>query len=138
MGNMLLVLVVAGCLPSLAYLCYRVFQRLKVRLGRLVPGEELTQLVLAAIAVFCFGTGLVLMVLPFTSHIPYYKQEKGLIVALLFLLMGILAFQVMQYIRTQVRSSSPRRAKHYGGRPRGPGRAKRTVAGSYAVSNSKS
>jgi hypothetical protein len=138
MGNMLLVLVVVGCLPSLAYLCYLVFQRLKVRLGRLVPGEGLTQLVLAAIAVFCFGTGLVLVVLPFTSHIPYYKQEKGMIVALLFLLMGILAFQVMQFIRTQIRSYGPRRDNHYGGRHRSQGRTKRTVAGSYAVSNSKS
>jgi hypothetical protein len=137
MGNMLLVLVVAGCLPSLAYLCYHVFQKFKVRLGCFVPGEGLTQLVLATIAIFCFGTGLVLVVLPFTSHIPYYKQEKGMIVALLFLLMGILAFQVMQFIRTQVRPSDPRRDNHYGGRRRSPGRAKRTVTGSYAVSNSK-
>ncbi len=138
MGNMLLVLVLAGCLPSLAYLCYHVFQKLKVCLGHLVPGEGLAQLVLAAIAVFCFSTGLILAVLPFTSHVPYYKQEKGLIVALLFLLMGILAFQVMQFIRTQIRTNGPRHRHHRGDRNRHPGRSRRTVAGPYAVSSSKS
>ncbi len=137
MGSMLLVLVLAGCLPSFAYLCYHVFQRLKVRLGRITPGEGLTQLVLAMIAVFCFSTGLILVALPFTSHVPYYKQEKGLIVALLFLLMGILAFQVMQFIRTQVRMRSPRQANRYGDSRRHAGRAKRTAARPYAVSNSR-
>ena len=138
MGTMLLVLVLAGCLPSAAYLCFLALGKLKVRLGRLVPGEGLTQLVLAAIAVFCFSAGLILVVLPFTSQIPYYKQEKGLIVALLFMLMGVLAIQVMQFIRTQVRVHRPRRDNGRETGRRQPQRSRRQAARSYAVSSSKS
>lgn len=138
MGSMLLVLVLAGCLPSVAYLCYLAACKLKARLGHLVPGEGLTQMVLAAIAAFCFCTGLILAVWPFTSQIPYYKQEKGLIVALLFILMGVLALQVMQFIRTQTRvyrshrftAASDDRGQRENNR--------RRTARTYAVSNSKS
>jgi hypothetical protein len=138
MGTMLLVLVLAGCLPSAAYLCFLALGRLKARLGRLVPGEGLTQLVLAAVAVFCFSTGLLLGVLPFTSQFPYYKQEKGMIVALLFFLMGVLALQVMQFIRTQIRVRQPRRENGRTNGRRQQVRNRRQAAHSYAVSNSKS
>ena len=137
MGTMLLVLVLAGCLPSVAYLCYLVAGKLKARLGHLKPGEGFTQMVLAAIAAFCFCTGLILAVLPFTSQIPYYKQEKGLIVALLFFLMGIMALQVMQFIRTQTRVRSHRYAE-VGDTRRPQKNSSRRAARTYAVSNSKS
>ncbi|MBW7996772.1 MAG: hypothetical protein FVQ81_09450 [Candidatus Glassbacteria bacterium] len=134
MGTMLLMLVVAGCLPSIAYLCFQALRRFKVRLGHVLPGEGLTQMALATIAAFCFGTGLILVILPFIGQIPYYKQEKGLIVALLFLLMGVLALQVMQFIRTQVRALHPRPDRSPRPGSRRPQRRKRTVARSYAVS----
>ena len=138
MGTMLLVLVLAGCLPSAAYLCFLALRKLKVRLGHLMPGEGLTQMVLAAIAAFCFSTGLILVVLPFTSQIPYYKQEKGLIVALLFMLMGVLALQVMQFIRVQARARAPHREKGRATVRRQPRRRSRIAARTYAVSDSKS
>jgi hypothetical protein len=138
MGTMLLVLVLAGCLPSAAYLCFLAIGKLKARLGRLVPGEGLTQMVLAAIAAFCFCTGLILVVLPFTSHIPYYKQEKGLIVALLFMLMGVLALQVMQFIRIQTRAYRSRRETYRGISRRQNQHGRRQAARTYAVSDSKS
>jgi hypothetical protein len=135
---MLILLVVAGCLPSIAYLCYHVGRKLKVRLGRMKPGEGLVQVVLGSIAVFCFITGLLLVVLPFTGHIPYYRQERGLIVALLFLLMGVLAVQVMQFIRVQAKTITPRRETRSAGRRSGHRRAGQSPAGRYAVSDSKS
>lgn len=136
MGTMLVVLVVAGCLPSVAYLCFRAFRRLKVRLGHLLPGEGLVQITLATIAAFCFSTGLILVVLPFVGQLPYYKQEKDLIVALLFLLMGVLALQVMQFIRTQIRPVSSRKDVGRGIRKRSGQRVRRKMARPYAVSDS--
>lgn len=107
MENVLILLAAVGCLPSLLYVGYLILRRLKKRLRGWLPGDGLTQVVLVAVSVFCFSSCLLLVVWNFATPVPYFHLEKALIIALLFLLMGILCLQVLQFIRLQNRTYRP-------------------------------
>ena len=72
-----------------------------------LAGEDVSQLILVMISIACFGMSLFLVVLNFVTAIPYFQREKSLIIALLFLLMGVLCIQVLQFIRWQRHDGRP-------------------------------
>ncbi|MFH1070373.1 MAG: hypothetical protein V1794_12210 [Candidatus Glassbacteria bacterium] len=133
MESVFLLLAAVGCLPSLFYVAYLVLKRMKRRLRGWLPGDGLTQVLLVAVSVFCFSSCLLMVVWNFATPVPYFHLEKALIIALLFLLMGILCLQVLQFIRLQNR---PYRSAMNIPRRTSAGNS-RKVARPYAVSNSK-
>jgi hypothetical protein len=108
--NKLLLIVLCSCLPSVCYLIFTLGQkalgRLRRRLGLFNP-EGATQATLIALSVFCFGAGLFLVAWNLTTPIPYSQREKSLVIALLFLLLGVLCLQVLNFIRWQTRPQRP-------------------------------
>jgi len=133
MESVFLLLAAVGCLPSLFYVAYLVLKRMKRRLRGWLPGDGLTQVLLVAVSVFCFSSCLLMVVWNFATPVPYFHLEKALIIALLFLLMGILCLQVLQFIRLQNR---PYRSVMNIPRRTSAGNS-RKIARPYAVSNSK-
>ncbi|RLB04670.1 MAG: hypothetical protein DRG59_09975 [Deltaproteobacteria bacterium] len=105
--DLLLIAALAGCVPSLFYAFVLGYRKFRVRIRSALPDDGLTQIVLFAVAFFCFGSCLFLLFWSFTTQLPYFHREKALIIALLFLLMGILCVQVMQFIRLQNGNQRP-------------------------------
>jgi uncharacterized membrane protein len=108
-GKILLVAAVC-CAPSVFYLVYILGKYLNRWLNRHWPAlsvEDITQLILVMVSIICFGLSLFLVVLNFVTPIPYYHRGKSLIIALLFLLMGILCIQVFQFVRWQSHQKRP-------------------------------
>jgi hypothetical protein len=137
MEHKILLLAAVCCAPSVFYLLYILCKFLHLRLRRHFPilsTEDATQLILVVVSVICFGLSLLLVVLNLVTPIPYYHREKSLIIALLFLLMGILCIQVLQFVRWQRHQKGQLRR-----RP-APGRtvARKRVVRGYKVSNQKS
>lgn len=136
MEHKILLLAAVCCAPSILYLGFILCKSLQKWIRRHLPAlstEDVSQFVLVMVSVICFGLSLFLVVLNFVSPLPYYHREKSLIIALLFLLMGVLCLQVLQFVRWQ---SHHRRVS---GKPRqsSPTAQKRAVRG-YVVSNQKS
>ena len=134
MESMLIILALAGCLPSIVYLAYLIIKRIGRRIRHVFPSEGLTQVVLVAVSMFCFGSFLFLVFWNFATPPPYYYLEKSLVIALLFLLMGILCLQVLQFIRLQDRQRKPIFKVNTGAN--GVSGGKR-IARPFAVTNSK-
>lgn len=107
METALIIAALVGCLPSVIYLAFHVFNRIRWRMRRVLPYEGATQMILVAVAIFCFGCSLFLLFWNLAAPPPYYHLEKSLIIAFLFLLMGIFCLQVLQFIRWQNRQQGP-------------------------------
>ena len=107
METMLIIAALVGCLPSVIYLAFHIFNGIRRRMRQVLPYQGATQLILVAVAIFCFGWSLFLLFWNLATPPPYYHLEKSLIIALLFLLMGILCLQVLQFIRWQNRQQRP-------------------------------
>ena len=134
MESMLIIAALAGCLPSVIYLAFHIFTRIRRRMRLALPCEGATQVILVAVAIFCFGWSLFLILWNFAAPPPYYHLEKALIIALLFLLMGILCLQVLQFIRWQNRQQQPRiRVSAV----RSGRKSRNRIARPYVVTNSK-
>ncbi|MEA2063781.1 MAG: hypothetical protein U9P14_08805, partial [Gemmatimonadota bacterium] len=100
MESKILYLAALCCLPTFFYLLFMLGKSIPGWIRRCIPGlkpEDIAQLALVMISVFCFGMSLFLVALLFMSQIPYYHREKSLVIALLFLLMGIICVQVFQF-----------------------------------------
>lgn len=99
-----------------------------------LPCEGATQVILVTVATFCFGWSLFLLIWSFALPPPYYHLEKSLIIAFLFLLMGILCLQVLQFIRWQNSQQRPKIRLS----AKSPGRSnQKRIARPYVVSDSK-
>ena len=134
METMLIIAALAGCLPSVIYLAFRIINKIRRRMRHGLPCEGATQVILVAVATFCFGWSLFLLLWNLATPPPYYHLEKSLIIALLFLLMGILCLQVLQFIRWQNRQQRPKIRLS----ANSPGRSNpKRVARPYVVSDSK-
>jgi len=110
MESKILLVAAICCAPSIFYLVYILGKYLNRWLNRHWPAlsvEDVTQLVLVMVSIICFGLSLCLVVLNFVTPIPYFHRGKSLIIALLFLLMGILCIQVFQFVRWQSRQKRP-------------------------------
>lgn len=134
METVLIIAALAGCLPSLIYLAFLIFNRIVRRMRQVSPFQGATEVLLVAVAIFCFGCSLFLLLWNFATPPPYYHLEKSLIIALLFLLMGILCLQVLQFIRLQNRQQRP--TIRVSTRRTGRSNQKR-IARPYVASNSK-
>ena len=138
MEHKILLMAAVCCAPSVFYLLFILCKYLHRWLRRHFPimsAEDATQLILVVAAVLCFGLCLLLVVMNLVSQIPYYHREKSLIIALLFLLMGILCIQVLQFVRWQNHQKGRLRRRPATGRR--TVNQKRVVRG-YMVSNQKS
>ena len=135
MEHKILLFAAVCCAPSIFYLVYILGKNLRRWLHRHLPTlatEDVTQLILVMASMICFGLSLFLVVLNFVTPIPYYHREKSLIIALLFLLMGILCIQVLQFVRWQSHQRRPL-AKPKRSRPA----AQKRVARGYMVSSNQ-
>jgi len=135
METMLIIAALAGCLPSVIYLAFHIINKIRRRIRRASPCEGLTEVILVAVAIFCFGWSLFLLLWNLATPPPYYHLEKSLIIAFLFLLMGILCLQVLQFIRWQNRQQRPKIRFSASNSP-GGNNSKR-IARPYVVSDSK-
>ncbi len=135
MGHKILLLAAVCCTPSIFYLAFilgRKLHRWVRRNSTTLSIEDITQLILVMVSIICFGLSLLLVVLNFMTPLPFFHREKSLIIALLFLLMGILCVQVFQFVRWQSRQRSAP------GKPRrSPPVAQKRVIRGYVVSNQK-
>ncbi len=107
METTLIIAALVGCLPSVIYLAFHIINGIRRRMRQVLPYQGAVQLILVAVAIFCFGWSLFLLFWNLATPPPYYHLEKSLVIALLFLLMGILCFQVLQFIRWQNRQQRP-------------------------------
>jgi len=133
METKLLIAALVGCVPTIFYLLVIGFKKIQLKLRRIFPHEGITQVILVAISLLCFSTCLFLVIWNFFTPIPYYHRERLIVIAILFLLMGIFCLQVLQFVRLQ--SSQQRQGIRFSSnlRRNNPKR----VARDYAASNSK-
>lgn len=106
MDSKLIIILAICCLPSILYGAYAVLKAIFKWIGGkagTLSVENVGQLMLVMIAVFCFGLSAYLLLVNIGSNIPNYYREKTLVISLLFLLMGVLCIQVLQFIRIQDR-----------------------------------
>ena len=111
MDSKLIIILALCCLPSILYGTYAVLKAIFKWIGGkagTLSAENIGQLMLVMIAIFCFGLSAYLLLVNIGSDIPNYYREKTLVISLLFLLMGVLCIQVLQFIRIQDRKTSGR------------------------------
>ncbi|MCE5273126.1 hypothetical protein LLH00_17755 [bacterium] len=111
MGNKLLLVIGMSCLPSLFYLFYVLFRRGRRHLSKSalrIGHDSIVQILLAALAIFCFLLSATFAGWLLFSHVPYYHLQKALVLSVLFLLLGVFCIQVLQFIRLQGRPSQPK------------------------------
>lgn len=128
MGNKLLLVVGLSCLPSILYLvfvlCRRGSRHLRKSVSR-IGADSIVQIFLAALAIFCFILSAVFTGWFIFSDVPYYHMQKTMVLAVLFLLMGVFCVQVLQFIRMQEtpqrRVSRPAADRKQSARPIGSG-----------------
>ncbi len=128
MGSKLLLVVGLSCLPSLLYLVYLLCRRgsrhLRNSVSR-IGADSVVQIFLAALSIFCFILSAVFTGWFIFSDAPYYHMQKTIVLAVLFLLMGVFCVQVLQFVRMQEppqrKESRPSAGRKQPGRPVGSG-----------------
>lgn len=123
-----------SCLPTLCYLVCIVgrlgMRRFRGKLTRL-GADGAIQVVLVAVAVFCFVCAVFTAGWVTLSGDPYYHLQRMLVLALLFLLMGVFCVQLLQFVRMQ-----DRRVMRAGKvKPRVNAGSRRSVSAGYGLAS---